>query len=124
MNTFRMTAALVLAGFVGVASAQTPGGADTRGSAPPGAATDGGRPSDGAITGGSILPGESGGLPGAGHSGDSSDRLKRCDELEGTLREDCLLKEQSSNTGPTKAPDSGGAKTTPSRDAPPPQNPR
>jgi hypothetical protein len=116
--------AIVLLAFVGIAAAQAPGNEDTRGSPPPGAATDGSRPSDGAITGGSILPGEGGGVPGAGRSGDSSDRLKRCQELSGTLRDDCLLKEQSSNTGPTKAPDTGGAKTGPSRDAPPPQNPR
>jgi hypothetical protein len=120
MNVFRITAAVALFGFAGIAPAQVPGSEDTRGSVPPGTAIDGSRPSDGAITGGSILPGESGGLPG-GRSGDSSERLKRCNELSGTLRDDCLLKEQSSTTGAAKAP---GAKTAPPRDAPPPQNPR
>jgi len=118
-----MTAAIVLLGFAGVASAQAQGGEENRGSLPPGTTTDGSRPGDGAINGGSILPGESDGLPGAAR-GDSSERLRRCQELSGTLRDDCLLKEQSSNTGPSKAPDSGGAKTAPPRDAPPPQNPR
>ena len=122
MNVFRITVAVALFGFAVNAPAQVPSGEDTRGSVPPGTAIDGSRPSDGAITGGSILPGESGGLP--GRSGDSSERLKRCNELSGALRDDCLLKEQSSNTGATKAPDSGGAKTAPPRDAPPPQNPR
>jgi hypothetical protein len=115
-NAFPMTAAIVLAGFAGIASAQAQGGQESRGSVPPGTAVDGSRPGDGAITGGSILPGERGGQPGAARSGDSSDRLKRCNELSGTLREDCLLKEQNSNTGATKAPDTGGT--------PPPQNPR
>ncbi|SRR5258708_35508499 len=123
-NAVRVTAAIVLLGFAGVASAQAQGGEENRGSLPPGTTTDGSRPGDGAINGGSILPGESNGLPGAGRSGDSSERLRRCQELGGTLRDDCLLKEQSSNTGPTKAPDTGGARTAPSRDAPPPQNPR
>jgi hypothetical protein len=85
--------------------------------------SDGSRPGDGAIKGGSIVPGESGGLPKTAPSGEAAERDKRCNELSGTLRDDCLLKEQSS-TGATKAPDSGGAKTTPPRDAPPPQNPR
>ena len=119
-NAVRITTAIVLLGFAGLASAQAQGGEENRGSLPPGATTDGSRPGDGAINGGSIVPGESGGVPKTA----PAERDKRCNELSGTLRDDCLLKEQSSNTGPTKAPDSGGAKTAPSRDAPPPQNPR
>jgi hypothetical protein len=88
---------------------------EPRGSIPPGAAADGSRPSDGAIKGGSIVPGETGGLPG--------ERVKRCNELSGSLREDCLKKEQDANTG-ADAPDKGGARTEPERGAPPPQNPR
>ena len=122
MNAFRTIAAIALLGFAGAAPAQVPGSEGPRGSVPPGTAADGSRPSDGAITGGSILPGESGGVPGAG-SGDVSERLKRCNELGGTLRDDCLLKEQNSGTGATRAPDTGGARTAPPRDAPPPQNP-
>jgi hypothetical protein len=119
-NLVRMTAVIVLLGFAGVASAQAQGGEESRGSVAPGTAMDGTRPGDGAINGGSIVPGESGGMPKTA----PAERDKRCNELSGTLRDDCLLKEQSSNTGPTKSPDSGGAKTAPSRDAPPPQNPR
>jgi hypothetical protein len=121
-RTLRMTAASALLAFVGLASAQAPGTEDTRGSVPPGAAADGSRPGDGAIKGGSIVPGESGGTPKTAPPS-TAERDKRCNELSGTLRDDCLLKEQSS-TGANRAPDTGGAKTTPPRDAPPPQNPR
>lgn len=122
MNPFRMIAVIALLSLAGLASAQAPGNEDTRGSVPPGSAADGSRPGDGAIKGGSIVPGESGGMPNAAPS---AERDRRCNELSGSLRDDCLLKEQSaSTTGATKAPDSGGAKTAPSRDAPPPQNPR
>jgi hypothetical protein len=117
-----MTAAVALLAFAGLACAQAPGSEDTRGSVPPGAAADGSRPGDGAIRGGSIVPGESGGTPKTAPS--TAERDKRCNELSGTLRDDCLLKEQNANTGATRAPDSGGAKTAPPRDAPPPQNPR
>src|SRR5258708_19320978 len=103
-NAVRVTAAIVLLGFAGVASAQAQGGEENRGSLPPGTTTDGSRPGDGAINGGSILPGESNGLPGAGRSGDSSERLRRCQDPGGTLRHDCLLNEHSSNTRPPKAP--------------------
>ena len=55
-----------------------------RGSVPPGQSRDGAAPSDGALKGGSILPGESAGIP------DRAKTEKRCDELSGSLREDCL----------------------------------
>ena len=70
-----------------------------RGSTPPGSARDGSRPSEGAIKGGAILPGESGGVAGAGSdpgsaaggAGAPRERAeRRCYELEGTLREQCL----------------------------------
>jgi len=59
-----------------------------RGSVPPGQSRDGAAPSDGALKGGSILPGESAGIP------DQPKLDKRCEELSGTLREDCLKRER------------------------------
>jgi len=109
----RLLPAAVLLAFCGLAAAQSSG--EPRGSIPQGSAADGSRPSDGAIKGGSIQPGETGVLP--------DERVRRCKELVGTLREDCLKKEQDANTG-AGAPDKGGARTQPERDAPPPQNPR
>jgi hypothetical protein len=120
LSLLSLSAVLVVA--AGLAGAQTT--EEPRGSVPPGSALDGSRPSDGAIKGGSIVPGESGGLPNSGHAGDAAERVKRCGELSGSLREDCLRKEQESSTGSTSAPDKGGARTLPERDAPPPQNPR
>ena len=113
LTDMRALLATLLALACGLAAAQTTD--EPRGSVPPGTSADGSKPSDGAIKGGSIVPGETGGLPNEG--------VKRCRELEGTLREDCLKKEQDSNTG-ASAPDKGGARTMPERDAPPPQNPR
>jgi hypothetical protein len=67
-----------------------------RGSIPPGTSQDGSRPSDGAIKGGAILPGETAGVPEKAPS--------RCDELQGTLREDCLKQERDAASGATKIP--------------------
>jgi|SRR5688500_17752206 len=67
-----------------------------RGSIPPGTSQDGSRPSDGAIKGGAILPGESAGVP--------QKALSKCDELQGTLREDCLKQERAAASGATKTP--------------------
>jgi hypothetical protein len=64
-----------------------------RGSIPPGQSKDGAAPADGAIKGGSILPGEQGGIP------DQAKSKARCDELLGTLREDCLERERSAASG-------------------------
>ena len=62
-----------------------------RGSAPLGQSRDGAAPADGALKGGTILPGESSGIP----DGKDSAKMKlRCDELTGTLREDCLKQER------------------------------
>lgn len=101
-------AALLIA-FASTVGAQ--GKDDARGSTPLGSATDGSRPADGAITGGSIQPGESSGIPRDRPGVPSTDsgvpaaeRIKRCQELTGSLREDCLRKERSSGAGGTQAP--------------------
>ena len=61
---------------------------EERGSAPLGQSRDGAGPADGALKGGSILPGESAGIP------DQPKIDKRCEELSGTLREDCLKQQR------------------------------
>jgi hypothetical protein len=91
---------VLLMGFASAVAAQ----GDTRGTTPPGTATDGSRPADGAITGGSIQPGESGGIPRDRPGVPATERIKRCQELSGTLREECLSKERSSGAGGTQAP--------------------
>jgi hypothetical protein len=77
--------------FVSFAHAQ-------RGNTPPGMSQDGAKPADGAIQGGSaILPGEKGGLPNKEDA-----KQQRCYELTGSLREECLKKEEpSAATGGT-----------------------
>ena len=69
-----------------------------RASTPPGRSHDGAAPSDGAIKGGAILPGESGGIP------DRAKNMARCDELLGTLREECLEQERKAAAGATRPP--------------------
>ena len=105
----------------GIASAQATNDTE-RGSIPPGSAQDGSRPNDGAITGGSILPGETGGQPGTAKPADRAS--SRCNDLSGTLREQCLLNEHGASTGGTTVPNAGAQKPVPPRVAPPPQNPR
>ena len=61
---------------------------EERGSTPPGQSRDGAAPSDGALKGGSILPGESAGIP------HDKKTKQRCEELSGSLREDCLKQER------------------------------
>lgn len=86
--------------------------AGERGSLPPGTSQDGSRPADGAIKGGAILPGETAGVPGN----------KKCEQLSGSLREDCLKQEREAGTGST---DSRVRETPPSPPVTtPPQNPR
>jgi hypothetical protein len=68
-----------------------------RGSIPPGQSRDGAAPADGAIQGGAIkggaiLPGESMGEP------DRAKQEKRCAELSGALREECLKRIRDSRT--------------------------
>lgn len=86
--------------------------AGERGSTPPGVSQDGSQPSDGAIKGGSILPGERSGVPGR----------QKCQELMGTLREDCLKQEREAGAGSTEP---RIRETVPSAPVTtPPQNPR
>jgi len=75
-------------------------------------AKDGAKPSDGAIKGGSVLPGETSGTPDARRTPPSRGP-ERCNELSGTLREQCLEQERKSTAGATRAPGE-----------PPPQEPR
>ena len=69
-----------------------------RASTPPGQSQDGAAPSDGAIKGGPILPGESSGIP------DREKNAARCDQLLGSLREDCLEQERKAAAGGTRPP--------------------
>jgi hypothetical protein len=71
------------------------------------------KPSDGAIKGGSVLPGETSGTPDARPAPAPRSGIERCNELSGTLREQCLEKEHKSSAGATRAPGE-----------PPPQEPR
>jgi hypothetical protein len=80
------------------AFAQSAGDA-TRGNTPPGTSQDGSRPADGAIKGGSIAPGERAGMPDASPTADPTERLNRCDQLSGVLREQCLERERSAAGG-------------------------
>ncbi len=98
------------------ASAQS----DSRGGVPPGTAADGSKPADGAIKGGAILPGERAGVPEAAPTPER--RVARCNELSGSLRDECLRREQDASTGSTGG-DLYGPKSTPPT-VPPPQNPR
>jgi hypothetical protein len=94
---------------------------EQRGTVPPGTSSDGSRPADGAIKGGTILPGERGGVPDSAATPER--RVARCNELSGTLRDDCLRREQDASTGESRGPDLYGPRSTPPT-APPPQNPR
>ena len=89
--------AIALCMTVTSAFAQT--GDSTRGNTPPGMSQDGSRPADGAIKGGSILPGEKAGVPDQSPAAGSTERLNRCAELTGVLREQCLDKERSAASG-------------------------
>ena len=63
-----------------------------------GTAADGSRPADGAIKGGSIVPGETAGMP--------ADRARsRCSDLTGSLREQCLAQERDAGAGGTRLPE-------------------
>jgi hypothetical protein len=123
MTRFRLTLATALIAFAGAALGQA--GDSGRGSTPPGSSRDGAAPGDGAITGGSIAPGERSGVPDASNTG-KDEALRRCAELEGILREQCLRDAGRAGSGrtapPGKAP-AGGSEIEP-RVAPPPQNPR
>jgi hypothetical protein len=90
---------------------------EQRGSIPPGESKDGSRPSDGAIKGGTILPGETSGVPDGRAQTPPSERVARCYELQGTLRQECLAQENRAGTGGTK--DSQDAKDPDSGEKPP-----
>jgi hypothetical protein len=113
LDCLRWTLALALAAFGGASVAQTSGAP----SPDKGTAADGSRPADGAIKGGSILPGETAGMP-------NPEAKSRCADLTGTLKEECLKQEQGASAGGTRLPEPGVAKPPPTREAPPPQNPR
>ena len=74
----------------------------------------------------SIAPGERGGVPSRDAATRREEALKRCRDLEGQLREQCMRDAESAAAGatvpPMKAP-AGGSEIGP-RTAPPPQNPR
>jgi hypothetical protein len=90
MTAFRLFLTVLAMTLAGGVCAQT----GERGSIPPGQSRDGSAPGDGAIKGGAILPGETGGVP----------KKKHCEELSGSLREDCLKQEREAASGETKHP--------------------
>jgi hypothetical protein len=115
MTLFRLFTALVALFVAAGVFAQS----GERGSVPPGQSRDGGAPSDGALKGGSILPGETAGIPDkdAARTGEAVAE-KRCEELSGTLREDCLKQAREAAAGPTLDPGldpSGIRKKSPAR---------
>jgi hypothetical protein len=107
----RAAFAVALLAFAGAGFAQSP----SENSAGRGG-TDGVRPADGAIKGGSLLPGEKSGVP-------TDSPTNRCQDLSGTLREQCLAQERGASTGGTRPPEVDVAKPPPQREGPPPQNP-
>jgi len=130
MQMLKTAVAVATLAFASLSFAQAGAGATTPDAA--GARNGGSAPADGAITGGSIQPGESGGVP-SGAPGMGRDpntgantspaerAISRCNDLSGTLREQCLLQQQGASTGGTSAPDV--ARPPSPREAPPPQNP-
>jgi len=60
-----------------------------RGNVPPGRSRDGSAPAEGAIKGGAAAGGSS------PKAAERADKLQRCNELSGSLREQCLEKERS-----------------------------
>lgn len=112
MNAIRLVA-LLAALSAGAAFAQT---GEPRGSTPPGSSRDGAAPSDGAIKGGAILPGEQSGMP-------TRNVPSRCEELQGTLREDCLKEAEKAGAGAGGSAPPREIQPSPP-DVAPPQNPR
>jgi hypothetical protein len=126
MNALRTVLALLIVAFAGLVFGQNGAGEGVRGSTPPGSSRDGSAPGDGAIKGGSILPGESSGLPNETGKPPAAEGLKRCYELSGTLRDQCLLQERGASTGGTgeSTEKRSGPTVRDPVSAPPPQNPR
>jgi len=105
--------ALLALFLTGTALAQTPGIGETRPTVP--GARDGSAPADGAIKGGSAKEREPA-LESSKSQTESDRAISRCNELSGSLREDCLRQERTAGAGGTRP----GEPAT----APPPQNPR
>ena len=103
MKPIRLIAATALLALTATAYGQAP---DTsRGNTAPGMSRDGSAPGAGAITGGSIAPGERGGMPsGRDTNTGREDSLKRCNDLEGMLREQCLRNAENAGSGSTTVP--------------------
>lgn len=99
MNGLRVLLTMLAMAFAAAAFSQS---GEQRGSIPPGESKDGSRPSDGAIRGGTILPGETGGIPDGRPQTGPSERAARCHELQGTLRQECLAQENRAGSGGTK----------------------
>jgi len=118
MNAIRLMTALAALALASAAFPQT----SERGSIPPGQSKDGAAPSDGALKGGTILPGETSGMPDAKSPNATTERAARCVELQGTLRDECLEQERRAGTGATKDPDL--ERPRPAPETTPPQNPR
>ncbi len=116
-KTCRLAATLVLLALAAPGYAQST--TDNPSATPlgKGTAPDGARPADGAIKGGSIVPGETSGVP-------TDRQISRCADLTGTLREQCLAQEKGAASGGTTPPDADVAKPPTPREAPPPQNPQ
>ena len=92
---------LMLSFMCALAFAQTTG-EPARGNTPPGVSQDGSRPADGAIKGGtSIAPGETAGMPRRAPGNESAEMRRRCDEMTGSLRDECLDKPRDAATGST-----------------------
>jgi len=126
MNAIRLIPATALLALASTLHAQAPDSG--RGNTPPGMSRDGGAPGDGAITGGSIAPGERAGVPSNSQGTLTREQaLKRCRDLDGVLREQCVRDAESAASGATTLPPSkapiGGSDIEP-RMSPPPQNPR
>lgn len=120
MERLRTLLAIGLMGLSGFALGQAGG---ERGNTPPGLSRDGGGPSDGALKGGTILPGESGGVPSQAPATTPEQALTRCYELSGTLRDQCLREARSAGAGGTRPNEATPTVRDPVH-APPPQNPR
>ncbi|HEY3075206.1 MAG TPA: hypothetical protein VGJ74_08530 [Burkholderiales bacterium] len=105
--------ALIAFFLSGGALAQTPGMGETRPTVP--GSRDGSGPADAAIKGGSMKERDPAVEPGK-READSDRAISRCNQLSGTLREDCLRQERNAGAG--------GTRPSEPATAPPPQNPR
>jgi hypothetical protein len=111
MSAIRIAiAALFLSG---AALAQTPGMGETRPTVP--GARDGSGPAHGAIKSDAVNEREPVVEPGR-READSDRAITRCNELSGSLRDDCLRQERNAGAG--------GTRPSEPATAPPPQNPR